>query len=105
MRIRSSKFWITVLIALAIVAVASQLYDFYVWNVYYDTLPAAPDEPRGRVYADNFHGFVRYETRAEHLRLQILEYVSEGLAVIVILGAATYEWSARRCRHSRKQVL
>ena len=69
---------------LAIVLIAAgfigQLWSNQIWNHYLDTLPRAPDVATARTYRDdNFHGYVLYETREEHLRLYTVEYLSEAL--------------------------
>ncbi|MGI0134832.1 MAG: hypothetical protein ACREBW_07745, partial [Candidatus Micrarchaeaceae archaeon] len=40
----------------------------------------------------NFHGFARYETRQEYMRLHTLDHLSEALLIVVVVGAALYEW-------------
>jgi hypothetical protein len=104
MRISVGKFWKLVIIPLVVAAVISQLYYVHLWNVYYDTLPHSPDEVVGRVYTDNFHGFVRYETREEHFRLHAIDYLSEGLAFIAVLATVAHEWKLRRGRERRKEL-
>lgn len=96
MRISVGKFWKVVIIPLVLAAVISQLYYVHLWNVYYDRLPHSPDVAAGRVYADNFHGFARYETREEHFRLHAIDYSSEGLAFVAVLVAVAHEWRLRR---------
>ena len=76
-------------------AVITFLSYVYTWKVYYDTLPHSPDKATGRIYADNFHGFARYETRREQARLHTLDDSSEALVFLLILGAALHEWRAK----------
>ena len=98
MLLKGQKLWrVARFVLLAVVVVVAVAY-FYLWNVYYETLPRSPDSAVGRVYADNFHGFVLYETRQEFVRLHALEYSWEALAFVVVLGEALHEWRTRRAR-------
>lgn len=60
----------------------------YLWSAYYKTLPRSPDKATGSVYADNFHGFVLYETHQQYVRLHVLDHSSEALALIIIVAGA-----------------
>ena len=84
--------------ALAAAALLSLLWYVHIWAVYYDTLPRSPDKATGRLYPDNFHGFVVYETREEHFRLEAVGYLSETLVFLVVSVGLFNEWRARRVR-------
>jgi len=81
-----------VTVAAAVIAFA--LY-VYMWKTYYSTLPSLPDRTVGRIYVDNFHGFPRYESREEYIRLHSLGRLSEALVFGIMVGVAIYEWRVR----------
>jgi hypothetical protein len=80
-------------VAVALIAFLSYLYT---WELYYKTLPHSADKTAGRVYADNFHGFARYETPSEYLRLHRIEDLSEVFVFLVVGGGVLYEWRVRQ---------
>ncbi len=76
--------WKRIRSGLAVACVSVFVGYFCLWNVYYDTLPAAPDKKPGRVYPDNFHGRVLYQSCAERFHLSLLSYAGEGLALLLV---------------------
>lgn len=95
MAFSGKKVWIIVRSVLLGVVVVAALSYFHLWNVYYETLPRSPDKAIGRIYPDNFHGFVLYETRQESLRLHALQYTWLTLGLVVVLAEALYQARSR----------
>lgn len=75
---------VVLLVLLAGFAVTFVWY-LYLWHAYYKMLPHLPDRAAGRVYADNFHGVVLYETRRQYVRLHTLEHAGEVLVLLIIV--------------------
>lgn len=88
--------WRTIAILLMIPALAVLLYTGIMWNRYLDTLPRAPDQTTGRVYARNIHGIVVFQTRDEKLRLDIAENIAWGVFMLGMLIGALEERRWRR---------
>jgi hypothetical protein len=98
MTLNNQSAWRIVLMALSLAALLSLLCYALMWNVYWDRLPRFPDKVAGRVYADNFHGVIVYETREESFRLHALENASLALIVVTIVAAAAHDWRVRQCK-------
>jgi hypothetical protein len=77
-----------ILLGLAAAFAVTFVWYLYLWSAYYKTLPRFPDKATGSVYADNFHGFVRYETHQQYVRLHTLERCGEALVIVTILAGA-----------------
>jgi hypothetical protein len=102
MILNKEKIWQIVLSVLSVAAFVSVFSYAIMWHVYWDRLPRSADKVAGRVYADNFHGVIVYETREESFRLHALENASLALVVITIMAAATHHWIVQQAE-ARKQ--
>lgn len=91
----NKAFKIALLVLLVAFAVTFSFY-IYLWYAYFGRLPHLSNKASGRIYADNFHGVVLYETRHEYVRLHALEYSGEALAVAVIVIGALSDPGFRR---------
>jgi len=83
-------------VALAGAALLSLLWYVHIWAVYFETLPRSPDRVTARLYPDNFHGIVVYETREERFRLHAIGYLFDALVVLGFSLGLLSEWRARR---------
>lgn len=92
----SRNLWKVTRLIVAIAAVINVFWAWRVWNIYYQTLPRAADPAIGRTYSDSFHGITLYETREEHLRLELLQYSSDTLIAVSLLAAALHQWKSTR---------
>jgi hypothetical protein len=53
-------------VMMSIVGLAGLLFwALVLWPHYWNTLPRSPDQAKGRIYADNFHGVVVYWTQRQ----------------------------------------
>lgn len=99
MRLNGHKFWKTVAIVLFFAGLAGEVWSLAIWENYFDMLPRSPDLRAGRTIPDdNFHGFVLYESSAEHFRLYAVEYSSEAMLFLGFLIGAILEWKNRKTR-------
>lgn len=94
----SRLIWKVTVSSLIVALMIDLFWAWRVWNVYYETLPHSPDPRTGRVYRDNFHGVAIYETGEEHRRLQMFQYSSEGLVVVLLSAAAINQWRDIRAK-------
>src|SRR5258708_37926606 len=92
------KLWTIARVTVSVATLIDAFWYWHIWNVYYDILPRSPDKASGRVYVDNFHGIAIYETYEERRRLQVLDYSSEALTLIILSGAAVHTWRAGRTK-------
>ena len=86
------KLWRIAQAAIVAASLLSVAWYFYLSNSYYDRLPRAPNPAAGRVYRDNFHGFILYETHREQVRLRSSEGVMFVLVFLALAGGLVSEW-------------
>jgi hypothetical protein len=98
MPIAETKFWRVTVFAVVAMTIASLLCYFVLWSHFYETLPRSPDVAAGRIYPENFHGFVLYETRGENALLNRVENLTLVLVFLSVAAGAFSEWRLVRRR-------
>jgi len=73
---------------------------------YLDTMPKWPSPPELRTVPRNIQGFVVYQTAAEDMRLNLIEYSSVGVFLVGLgLGLVYLEkWGARQASLAREMA-